>query len=95
MHATSILYQKTNKIIGLLISKLIEKIQVFEKLGFVSFYEHFRELDVLAGNPVKIVTPAGKMNGIAKGFDEKGRFILEDRSQKLHVFSAGDVTICK
>ena len=84
-----------NKITGLLINKLIEKIEVFKKQGFLPFCKHFRKLDILVGQPVKIITVLGQINGVAQGIDEQGRFILKDQSGKRHIFSAGDISIRK
>jgi BirA family biotin operon repressor/biotin-[acetyl-CoA-carboxylase] ligase len=82
-----------NKMIGLLINKLMESLELFQEEGFSAFYEHFNELDVLMDQLVEIETASGRMKGFGGGIDHQGRLIIRDQSSEQYVFSAGDVSV--
>lgn len=84
-----------NKLIGLFLDQLLTTTTSFQQNGLQPFIKKWRELDVSYGKKVTIINSREKISGIARGIDEKGHFILEDESGKLHSFAAGEVSLSK
>ena len=82
-----------NKLIGLLIDQLLTTMIIFQKNGLQPFLKKWRELDVSYGQKVTIITPEEKIVGIARGINEKGHFLLEDKFGVLRSFVAGEVSL--
>jgi BirA family transcriptional regulator, biotin operon repressor / biotin---[acetyl-CoA-carboxylase] ligase len=84
-----------NKLIGMLIDQLLTTMTIFQKDGLHPFLKKWRDLDISYGQKVTIITPHKKFVGIARGINDKGHFLLEDKSGKLQSFAAGEVTLAK
>jgi BirA family transcriptional regulator, biotin operon repressor / biotin---[acetyl-CoA-carboxylase] ligase len=85
-----------SEVAGLLVDRLIEKLFVFQNSGLSVFLKRWRQLDVWIGKPVKITTPLGDIKGVARGIDENGCFLLDDKKGVRHTISSGEIlTICK
>jgi BirA family biotin operon repressor/biotin-[acetyl-CoA-carboxylase] ligase len=77
------------------LNALLTTLSEFQKNGLKPFLKKWRELDVSYGQQVTIITPQEKIIGINRGINEKGHFMLEDKSGKLHSFAAGEVSLAK
>lgn len=84
-----------NKLVGLLIDQLLTAVALFQREGLEPFIEKWRELDISYGRQVTIITPQEQITGIARGINEKGHFMLQDKFGKMRSFVAGEVSLAK
>jgi BirA family transcriptional regulator, biotin operon repressor / biotin---[acetyl-CoA-carboxylase] ligase len=84
-----------NKLTGILIDQLLTAARTYQERGLTPFLERWRELDVAYGKPVTIITPTqNKINGIARGIDERGRFLLENpQDGAITPYISGEVSL--
>lgn len=83
-----------NKLAGLLLDRLLTTLDEFQKNGLKPFLEKWRELDVVYGKKVTIITPSHqRISGIGSGVNDKGYFLLKDSSNKIHSFATGEVSL--
>lgn len=82
-----------NEIAGLLIDNLMNNLRTFRLNGFKTFVQEWKKFDVCANAPVSVITPKGKISGIADGVDAEGRLRLKDQAGKVTLFSSGEVSL--
>jgi len=61
--------------------------------GFASILKHWQTLDATRGRPVKVITPAETLEGIALGVDESGNLQLQLADRTIRTVVAGDVIL--
>lgn len=81
-----------NQLAAVLISTLIEMLEVFEQTGFMPMLEEWRRHDVLRGQAVVVVGSSGDEGGVARGIDDGGALLVESGGRiKRHL--SGDVSL--
>jgi BirA family biotin operon repressor/biotin-[acetyl-CoA-carboxylase] ligase len=75
-----------------LLTALIAHLVRFERLGFDTFMNDWDRQDALAGRPLEVMSPAGRVRGIARGVSRRGGLLVEtpEGVTELH---AGEVTL--
>lgn len=82
-----------NELTGVLLNELIKTLTVFQNQGFSAFIEKWKSFDLVAGKQVSVLTPTAVFQGIGRGIDERGLFLLEDETGALKSFSSGEVSV--
>lgn len=82
-----------NKIASLLLHGLIQTILVFEREGFEPFRKRWSKYDLTLGKPVSVITAGHTFEGIGRGIDQNGLFLLEDKTGTIKSFSSAEVSI--
>jgi len=75
-----------------LVTQMVDAVQQFEQDGLASFMAEWAQWDVLAGKPVTLDLPAGPLQGIARGVDERGALLLA-RDGELQRHHSGEVSV--
>lgn len=79
-------------LVGVLLDECIDTLQVFGERGFEHFRETWASLDSLANTPVKVITGAQTVLGIARGVAEDGTLLVEVDGA-LRRFVSGEVSV--
>lgn len=83
-----------NQLAGLLLDEVLIVYSIFQACGFIFFQNEWKEYDVADGQKVKIITARGKTyEGIGRGVNEKGHFLLETEGSRISIFLVGDVSL--
>jgi BirA family transcriptional regulator, biotin operon repressor / biotin---[acetyl-CoA-carboxylase] ligase len=82
-----------NKITGILIDQLTQGLALYNEQGFSAFIEKWQQLDILANKQVTIKLHNKTTKGIAKGINKNGHFLLENKNDKIQVFTAGNISV--
>ncbi|MGD9152746.1 MAG: biotin--[acetyl-CoA-carboxylase] ligase [Gammaproteobacteria bacterium] len=82
-----------NQLAGLLINQLVDKLGLFQQAGLAAFMQKCEQLDLCLNQPICIVTPDGKVTGVARGIDEHGYLRLETQPGKIKIFPAGEISL--
>ncbi|MGD9109109.1 MAG: biotin--[acetyl-CoA-carboxylase] ligase [Gammaproteobacteria bacterium] len=82
-----------NQLAGVLIDQFMDKLSLFQQEGLAAFMQKCKQLDICLDQPVCIVTPDGKVTGVARGIDEHGYLRLETQSGKIKIFPAGEISL--
>lgn len=88
-------HQDRNKIAGLLIEKLLDYLQQFEKLGLNSFLKEWQKYDALLGKTIHLENGHNIISGIADGISPQGHLLLKHPDGAMKSYSSGDVSIKK
>ncbi|RFA25173.1 biotin--[acetyl-CoA-carboxylase] ligase [Alkalilimnicola ehrlichii] len=81
-----------NTIAALMIDAIANACREFEAGGFSAFRERWNRLDVLNGQPVSLRLPTEIQEGIARGVDDNGAFLLEGEDGK-HSYFTGETEL--
>ena len=83
-----------NDLAAALIGELLGTCRRFEAKGLAPFLTEWRELDDLAGRPVRVLMGRDPVEGEAEGVDEEGRLLVRT-AQGLQRFYGGEVSVRK
>lgn len=61
--------------------------------GLTAIRKAFTKHDLLQGRKVEVLTPGGKINGIALGIDAEGRLLVRGHGGKMHALFSGEATL--
>ncbi|MHB9112034.1 MAG: biotin--[acetyl-CoA-carboxylase] ligase [Thermoleophilia bacterium] len=61
--------------------------------GLDSIRRDFEKIDLLQGRRIEVVTPAGKVDGIAMGIDAEGRLLVRESGGGTRAFFSGEATL--
>jgi BirA family biotin operon repressor/biotin-[acetyl-CoA-carboxylase] ligase len=84
---------KRNKLVSLLINHILSTITIYKNCGFKSFIKKWQKYDATYGKQVVIITPQQKIFGTGFGINNKGSFLLKDRTNKIISFSTGEISL--
>lgn len=82
-----------NKLAGILISKILDTLEIYQQQGFKPFVKKWEELDICHQKHVNIITPTEIISGTGKGIDDHGCFLLQKDDGKIQTFAAGEVSL--
>lgn len=75
-----------------LIDALVEALQCYERAGFDSFKDAFRDLDLLAGQDIEVEGPSSRLRGRASGPGENGALMVSvDEADEPVAIVCGEV----
>lgn len=81
-----------NKLAAVLIDEIVNMLVIFEARGLPPFLAEWRGLDRFKDQPVTLHLAEQKITGIARGIDDNGALLVEER-QQLQRFYSGDVRL--
>jgi BirA family biotin operon repressor/biotin-[acetyl-CoA-carboxylase] ligase len=81
-----------NELAGTLAAAIIAALAEFEREGFPPFAPRWSALDVLAGEPVRLIQGESVVDGVARGADAQGALLVEVGG-RLERFHSGDVSL--
>lgn len=82
-----------NHLAGDLLNELIKTTMLFEAQGLAPFLDYWRSQDLSFSKPVSILCQGREIQGISRGINVQGNFLLETESQEIKSFSNGDVSL--
>lgn len=81
-----------NIIAANLLTTLTETLHIFERDGLAAFINDWRNKDVYANQPVKLIVGKQIISGFSRGIDESGAILLETE-QGLKAYHGGEVSV--
>lgn len=81
-----------NALAGALVEEVVAMLQTFTEKGFAPFLEEWTRLDTLANAPVKVISGAGTILGMARGVEVDGA-LLVDVDGQVRRFVSGEVSL--
>ena len=75
-----------------LVARLVPTLEEFGRSGFAPFADAWRAADALAAQPARVLHGEQAIDGVARGIDDDGAFVLEVAGQRQR-FVAGDVSL--
>lgn len=81
-----------NTVAGRLLEQLIKQILLFQTQGFQPFMQTWQALDLTFGKPVSLSTATATLQGIGRGINEQGYFLLET-VDGIKSFTSGEVSL--
>jgi BirA family biotin operon repressor/biotin-[acetyl-CoA-carboxylase] ligase len=87
--------QDRNKLVGLLISQLMQKLAIFNEQVFNYFRPLWSKYDNLSGKKISLKIGKKTIHGIAQGVNAQGYLLIEDHDHVVHACSSGEATILK
>ena len=82
-----------NQLIADLLVNLDRYLRQFIEKGLSDFVEEWNQNDYLLNKPIQIHQASNTLSGIAKGIDQTGQLILEDKTGTRHFLSSGDTSL--
>lgn len=82
-----------NKLAGMLLNNLIATAALFQKQGLTAFLPQWQKLDLTLNKPVTIITNTTELEGIGRGINEHGHFLLEIKPGQIKHFASGEVSL--
>ncbi|HXH54402.1 MAG TPA: bifunctional biotin--[acetyl-CoA-carboxylase] ligase/biotin operon repressor BirA [Gammaproteobacteria bacterium] len=82
-----------NKLAGMLLNNLIATASLFQKQGLMAFFPQWQKLDLTFNKSVTIITNTTKLQGIGRGINEYGYFLLEIKPGVIKQFASGEVSL--
>lgn len=82
-----------NKLAGILLNNLIATASLFQKQGLAAFLPQWQKLDLTFNKPVTIITNTTELQGIGRGINEHGHFLLEIKPGQIKHFPSGEVSL--
>jgi BirA family biotin operon repressor/biotin-[acetyl-CoA-carboxylase] ligase len=82
-----------NELAGILLNNLIKTATLFQKEGLPAFLAQWQKLDLTFNKPVTIITNTTEFQGIGRGINEHGHFLLEIKSGIIKHFASGEVSL--
>ncbi|MFT5707712.1 MAG: BirA family biotin operon repressor/biotin-[acetyl-CoA-carboxylase] ligase [Oceanospirillaceae bacterium] len=83
-----------NKLLAVMISKLVENLCLFEKEGFKAFIEAWHSYHVYQDSDVKLLLGDKIIEGICRGVNKQGALLLE-RDGEVEAFHGGEISVRK
>lgn len=81
-----------NTLAALLINELTASIIKFELLGFSSFVDAWRAVDVYANMPIKLIMGQNIIEGVGRGIDDTGALLIETE-EGVKTFQGGEISV--
>lgn len=81
-----------SQLAAVLIGELVPALEEFGRSGFAPFADAWRAADALAAQPARVLHGEQAVDGVARGIDDDGAFLLEVAGQRRR-FVAGDVSL--
>jgi len=78
---------------SLLLHELTDALTLFQTEGFTPFIKQWNTWDCTLGKRVNIITPTSTLQGIGRGIDPQGLFLLEIDTGEIITFSSGDISL--
>lgn len=82
-----------NKLAGMLLNNLIATASLFQKRGLSAFLSQWQKLDLTFNKAVTIITNTMELQGIGRGINEHGHFLLETKLGQIKHFASGEVSL--
>lgn len=82
-----------NKLAGMLLNNLIATASLFQKQGLTAFLPQWQKLDLTLNKAVTIITNTTELQGIGRGINEHGHFLLEIKPGQIKHFASGEVSL--
>lgn len=82
-----------NKLAGMLLNNLTKTAIFFQNAGFAPFLAQWRQLDLTFNKSVTIITNTTEFQGIGRGINEYGHFLLEIKPGIIKHFASGEVSL--
>lgn len=82
-----------NKIAGMLLKELVRTVSLFQEKGFKAFISDWQSFDLTTGKSVSVTIGPQVIQGIGRGIDEQGLFLLETTSGVTKSFASGEVSV--
>lgn len=84
-----------NALGGTLLNELIKALMLFQKEGLAPFIPLWQSLDCTYGQTVMLITPAGRLQGIGRGINAQGHFLLENSLGEIKNYSSGETSLLR
>jgi BirA family transcriptional regulator, biotin operon repressor / biotin---[acetyl-CoA-carboxylase] ligase len=81
-----------NRAAAVLIARLVEGLQQFERSGFAAFVDDYARFDLLLGQPLRIVGAQGEFAGVGEGVDARGALKVRT-PEGLRSIDSADVSV--
>jgi BirA family biotin operon repressor/biotin-[acetyl-CoA-carboxylase] ligase len=81
-----------NSVAAVLIARLVEGLQQFERDGFAGFVDDYARFDLLHGQPLRIISGQGEFAGVGEGVDERGALLVRT-AEGLRSIDSADVSV--
>jgi len=82
-----------NELCAAIMVALTTACEQFARDGFAAFRAEWNGAHAFAGEPVRLVTPTGEVNGTVLDIDERGALRLQLRDGSIGVFDSGEVSL--
>lgn len=83
-----------NRMAGFILDAVLSILPVFQAQGLAPFKKDWEALDITLNKPVSVITAAGVIQGIDRGIDSRGSFLLQDaKDGSIKTFSSGEVSL--
>lgn len=76
-----------------LIEEIIAMINDFSKKGFLPFFPQWQALDAYFQQPIKMITPQKIIEGVGKGINQQGEYLVRDHQDNELRFLHGEVSL--
>ncbi len=87
-------FPERNKLTAYLLEELLNALSVFQKKGFQPFLRDFSAVNNTLNKPVRITLGSEIYQGIGRGINEEGFFLLEIEKGTIKSFSCGEASLC-
>jgi BirA family biotin operon repressor/biotin-[acetyl-CoA-carboxylase] ligase len=81
-----------NRVAAAVIERLVSGLDLFEREGFAAFTDDYAHVDLLKGQPLRVIGGRDECHGIGAGVDARGALLVNVDGQIRHVDSA-DVSV--
>lgn len=82
-----------NQLMGYLLDELFDALTVFQHEGLLPFLLEFIQADITLNKSVKILYANDVYEGVGRGIDDQGHFLLEDKLGKIRKFLSGEASL--
>lgn len=84
-----------NVLAGVLLNELLKALVLFQNEGLKPFIPLWQTLDSTFGQSVSVTTPTTVLQGINRGINAQGHFLLENAQNEIKSYSSGEISILK
>ncbi|NQZ31479.1 MAG: bifunctional biotin--[acetyl-CoA-carboxylase] ligase/biotin operon repressor BirA [Oceanospirillaceae bacterium] len=81
-----------NKLLAVILSRLIENLNVFSTQGFSAFIDRWMAVHAYQDSYVKLISPNSEIEGICRGVNEQGALLLE-RFGQIEAHHGGEISV--
>lgn len=81
-----------NKLLAVILSRLIKNLDVFSEQGFAAFVESWMAVHAFQDSYVKLISPNSEIEGICRGVNKQGALLLE-RFGEIEAFHGGEISV--